>query len=62
MIIAAMLCCVIVIYVILRYSPRKEDDDNVRELHKIINEQHYYIEYYKRELEELRKEVKNGKH
>lgn len=55
-----MLCCLMVIYISLRYSTRKEDDGEVRELRKIINEQHYYIEYYKRELEELRKEVKNG--
>lgn len=54
-----MLCCVIAVYVILRYKDYYDDN---RELRKIINEQHYYIEYYKRELEKLKKEVKNGKH
>ena len=46
-----MLCCVIVIYVILRYKDYYDDN---RELRKIINEQHYYIEYYKRELEKAK--------
>ena len=59
LIIAAMVCCLMVIYLCLRYSTHDKEDGDVRELRKIINEQHFYIEYYKRELEKLKKEVKN---
>lgn len=54
-----MVCCLMVIYLCLRYSTHDKEDGDVRELRKIINEQHFYIEYYKRELEKLKKEVKN---
>lgn len=57
-----MLCVLMVIYISFRCSTHKEDDGEVRELRKIINEQHYYIEYYKRELEKLKKEVKKNEH